>query len=144
MKNIYQVAALKARTVWLQNLLLELLPQLSKDSTDYHTWFDSLIEVMQNRGLVEPTQQKDYLSDARNAIKVLDPDHPALAKLYGHLHDWSRRMAQRVTMSDATILANRGKSMRKGVLPFLADGSEVPEELLENYTGPTRQKHCPD
>ena len=72
------------------------------------------------------------------------PDHPALAKLYGHLHAWSRRQSQRVTMSDADIMAKRGTSLRRGILPFLADGSEVPEELLEKYTGPTRQKHGPD
>lgn len=33
---------------------------------------------MENRELVEPSLQKDYLSDVRDAIKVLDPEHPAL------------------------------------------------------------------
>ena len=76
--NIISVAAEKGRTVWLQKLLIELLPQLNQPSTDYQTWFDSVMEVMEHRGLTQPTQQKDYLSDIRNAIKVLDPDHPAL------------------------------------------------------------------
>lgn len=76
--NALQVAVLKGRTVWLQNLLRELLPQLNQSETDYQTWFDSAIEVMEDRGLTQPRQQKDYLSDIRNAIKVLDPDHPAL------------------------------------------------------------------
>ena len=76
--NIIQLAAKEGRTVWLQNLLVKLLPQLNQPSTDYQTWFDSVIEVMQRRGLTQPTQQKDYLSDIRNAIRVLDPSHPAL------------------------------------------------------------------
>lgn len=76
--NTIQLAAVKGRTVWLQNLLKEMLPQLNQPSTDYQTWFNSVIEVMEHRGLTQPTQQKDYLSDIRNAIKVLDPNHPAL------------------------------------------------------------------
>ena len=76
--KIIQLAAVQGRTVWLQNLLIELLPQLNQPSTDYQTWFDSLISVMEHRGLTQPTQQKDYLSDVRNAIRVLDPNHPAL------------------------------------------------------------------
>lgn len=76
--SLYQNAAGKGRTVWLQNLLTELLPQLNLPSTDYQSWFDSVIEVMEHRGLTQPTQQKDYLSDVRNAIRVLDPNHPAL------------------------------------------------------------------
>ena len=73
-----QRALRQGRTVWLQNLLRELLPQLNQSSIDYQTWFNSIIEVMENRGLIQPTQQKDYLSDIRNAIRVLDPEHPAL------------------------------------------------------------------
>jgi hypothetical protein len=70
-----------------------------------------------------------------------DPDHPMLDTLYGYLAEWSRRMSQRVTKSDEEIMAMRGRSLRRGILPFLADGSEVPEELVEKYIGPTRQKH---
>ncbi|MBW4532562.1 MAG: telomere resolvase [Pleurocapsa minor HA4230-MV1] len=75
---LVQAAANKGRTVWLQNCLIELLPQLNQPSTDYQTWFDSIKSVMKQRGLTQPTQQKDYLSDIRNAIKVIDPHHPAL------------------------------------------------------------------
>jgi hypothetical protein len=73
-----------------------------------------------------------------------DTDHPMLETLYGYLAEWSRRMSQRVTVSDADILGKRGRSLRRGILPFLADGTEVPEELLEKYIGPARQKHTPD
>lgn len=59
-----------------------------------------------------------------------------ITRLYALLAEWGRRAAQRVTKSDADILAMRGRSLRRGILPFLADGSEVPEELLSKYLGP--------
>jgi hypothetical protein len=46
-----------------------------------------------------------------------------------------------VTRSDDQIRAQRGASLRRGILPFLWDGSEVPEELTERYRGPARQRH---
>jgi len=46
-----------------------------------------------------------------------------------------------VTRSDQDIEAMRGASARKGILPFLVDGSEVPEELTVKYRGPARQVH---
>ncbi|BDW86543.1 sulfatase-like hydrolase/transferase [Roseicyclus marinus] len=67
-------------------------------------------------------------------------DHQAeIDRLYACLAGWGRRMSQRVTKSDAEILAGRGRSGRKGILPFLVDGSEVPEELTSRYRGPARQ-----
>ena len=35
----------------------------------------------------------------------------------------------------------RGASLRKGILPFLKDGSEVEAELIEKYKGPARQNY---
>jgi hypothetical protein len=71
-------------------------------------------------------------------------DHGAeIDRLYGYLGAWARRMSQRVTVSDDQIKAARGRSLRRGILPFLADGSEVPQELFERYTGPLRQDHRP-
>ncbi|MCO6187929.1 sulfatase-like hydrolase/transferase [Rhizobium sp. L1K21] len=61
------------------------------------------------------------------------------ASLYEMLASWGRRDAQRVTRSEADLNAMRGASLRKGILPFLVDGSEVPEELTEKYRGPARQ-----
>ena len=57
-------------------------------------------------------------------------------RLYGYLAQWGRRLAQRVTKSEDDIKAMRGKSMRRGILPFMVDGSEVPDELTSKYTGP--------
>lgn len=66
-----------------------------------------------------------------------DPKYKEIVeKLFGHLHEWGLRMSQRVTKSDQDISNMRGKSLRKGILPFLYDGTEVPEEMTEKYRGP--------
>ena len=65
-------------------------------------------------------------------------------KLYLALRHWGLRMSQRVTKSESDIIAMRGRSLRRGVLPFLVDGSEVPDELTEKYRGPIRQDHTKD
>ncbi|MEH6523396.1 sulfatase-like hydrolase/transferase [Sulfitobacter sp.] len=62
-----------------------------------------------------------------------------IARLYDHLARWGRRMSQRVTRSDADIDSSRGKSGRRGILPFLKDGTEVPEALTKAYRGPAKQ-----
>lgn len=59
-----------------------------------------------------------------------------IAPMMDHLRDWGLRMSQRVTRSDAQIVAGRDASLRKGILPFLVDGSEVPENLTAAYRGP--------
>ena len=69
-------------------------------------------------------------------------DHTAeIERLYKCLAQWGRRLAQRVTKSESDIERMRGKSQRKGVLTFLADGTEVPEEWLEKYTGTVKQNY---
>ena len=59
-----------------------------------------------------------------------------ITRLYDHLATWGRRMSQRVTRSEDDIKNMRGASLRKGILPFMKDGSEVPDELTEAYRGP--------
>lgn len=73
-----------------------------------------------------------------------DAHQAEIDRLYAMLARWGRRLAQRVTKSEADIIAMRGKSGRKGILPFLVDGSEVPEELTEKYRGPVRQRYTQD
>lgn len=73
----------------------------------------------------------------------LDHRH-VLDKLYSHLHEWGLRMSQRVTKSEADIQSMRGKSMQRGILPFLYDGSEVPDELTLKYRGPITADYTKD
>ena len=61
-------------------------------------------------------------------------------RLYIDLGSWGRRLSQRVTKSDEDIVVSRGGSLRRGILPFLADGSEVDPELLRKYTGKVEEK----
>jgi arylsulfatase A-like enzyme len=65
-------------------------------------------------------------------------------KLYLDLRHWGLRMSQRVTKSESDIIAMRGLSLRRGILSFLVDGSEVSDELTEKYRGPIRQDHTKD
>ena len=62
-------------------------------------------------------------------------------RLYGYLAQWGRRLSQRVTRSEDDIKVMRGRSGRKGILPFLVDGSEVPEELTEKIRGPSPKRY---
>ncbi len=64
-------------------------------------------------------------------------------RLYDYLAEWGRRMSQRVTKSDEEIIAGRGGSARRGVMPFLKDGSEVPEDFTQHYRGPVSQDFTP-
>ncbi|MFT5344134.1 MAG: arylsulfatase A-like enzyme [Paracoccaceae bacterium] len=76
-----------------------------------------------------------------------------LAKTDGHQHEidrlyklmsvWHRRLAQRVTRSEDDIRAMRGLSLRRGVLPFMKDGSEVPKDLTQIYRGKAPQNYTP-
>ena len=66
-------------------------------------------------------------------------DHQAeIDRLYGCLAQWGRRLAQRVTKSEDDIKAMRGRSLRRGILPFMYDGTEVDEELTCAYRGPAK------
>ena len=67
-------------------------------------------------------------------------DHQdVIDRMYELLAQWGRRLCQRVTRSDDEIRALRGRSLRRGILPFLYDGSEVPSELISSYEGPVDQ-----
>ena len=79
-KTLLTQATAKANTQWLNELLSETLPELSHLETprDYQKWFNFLLDFMSQRGLKTPTQQKNAVTEIRNAIKVLNPEHPAL------------------------------------------------------------------
>ena len=64
-----------------------------------------------------------------------DRHQTEIDRLYDQLAKWGRRVSQRVTKSDEDIKAMRGRSLRRGILPFLADGTEVDAELLSKYRG---------
>jgi arylsulfatase A-like enzyme len=62
-------------------------------------------------------------------------------EMYEYLGQWGLRMSQRLTVADSDIEAARTYSIRRGILPFLVDGSEVPAEYTSKYRGLARQNH---
>lgn len=104
--------------------------------------FDGRYKMMHAEGGFRP-MLFDLLEDPDEFVDLCkgDTHQPEIDRLYEMLAQWGRRMSQRVTKSEDDIKAMRGKSIRKGILPFLYDGSEVPEELTAKYTGPVRQKY---
>ncbi|MGB5865013.1 MAG: sulfatase-like hydrolase/transferase [Sulfitobacter sp.] len=104
--------------------------------------FDGRYKLMHAEGGLRPMLfdlQED--PDEFHDLSKASTPHPAMAPLYDHLARWGRRMSQRVTRSESDIKASRGKSGRRGVLPFLYDGSEAPSELSQKYQGLARQIH---
>jgi arylsulfatase A-like enzyme len=107
--------------------------------------YDGRYKLMHSEGGMRPMlfdlhndpQEFHDLAKGSNHGAVID-------KMYGHLRTWGLRLSQRVTKSEDDIKAMRGRSMRRGILPFLFDGSEASEELTEKYRGPVRQDHTLD
>jgi len=103
--------------------------------------FDGRYKLMHAEGGFRPMlfdlqEDPDEFNDlAKGTTHQLEID-----RLYEYLAQWGRRLAQRVTKSEDDIKAMRGRSLRRGILPFLMDGSEVPDELTSNYRGAAPDK----
>ena len=99
-----------ARTKWLRELLAEHLPrlvQLSDTQEDLEIaqeWDCFIKEQLRSRGLISLHQQKNRITDVRNAIKVIDPEHPALGVVGFTAHEWMEinSMAASATASRTT------------------------------------------
>lgn len=104
--------------------------------------FDGRYKMMHAEGGFRP-MLFDLLEDPEEFHDLAKGDsHQAeIDRLYGYLAEWGRRMSQRVTKSEDDIKAMRGRSMRRGILPFLADGSEVDDEMTAKYRGPVKAKY---
>jgi hypothetical protein len=76
--QLLQQAITKGKTQWLKEYLSQNLSDLNLPYTNYQAWFDNFIQTLESKGLSQPSQQKNRITDVREAIKVLDPNHPAL------------------------------------------------------------------
>ena len=103
--------------------------------------FDGRFKMIHAEGGFRP-MLFDLHSDPQEFHDLAKTDAHAgdIDRLYGYLAEWGRRLSQRVTVSDDAIKERRGKSTRRGILPFLYDGSEVPEELIQKYVGPVPKR----
>ena len=103
--------------------------------------FDGRYKLMHAEGGLRPmlfdleTDPEEFTDLAKG-----DAHGDEIARLHEMLAEWGRRCGQRVTVSDDAIRGMRGKSLRRGVLPFMLDGSEVDEELTQIYRGPAPKR----
>jgi hypothetical protein len=107
--------------------------------------FDGRFKLIHAEGGFRP-----MLFDLQNDPDEIDDlakgdDHAeVIDRMYAHLRNWGLRMSQRVTRSEADIAGMRGRSARRGILPFLKDGSEVPAELTQRYFGESPKDYTKD
>lgn len=135
---------------WRQYVISEydysVTPQCQKlglESRDARLFmvFDGRYKLMHAEGGFRPmlfdleTDPDEFLDLAKGGSH-----QPEIDRLYDYLAAWGRRMSQRVTRSNADIEGMRGRSARQGILPFLADGDEVPAELTQKYRGAVKQR----
>lgn len=104
--NLLQSAISKGKTQWLQQYLSDNLPSLNLPNTNYQTWFDDFIQTLESKNLSQPSQQKNYLTNVRNAIKVLDPNHPALEVI-----KFSRETWVEINQADRDRIAERSTKL---------------------------------
>ena len=106
-------AITQARTEWLKTWLSEHLPEIAeledtpKDHDKARQWDAMAKEMMKGRGLVNPSQQKNRLTDIRNALKTLNPNHPALADVGFTSQEWeaiNRLSEQRISDRNTKFL----------------------------------------
>ncbi|MEM7444117.1 MAG: sulfatase-like hydrolase/transferase [Pseudomonadota bacterium] len=106
--------------------------------------FDGRYKLMHAEGGFRPmlfdleADPDEFIDLAKSATHQAD-----IERLYTHLMHWGLRQSQRVTRSDDQIQAMRGRSVRRGILPFLKDGSEAPAELTQKYRGPAPEYRPP-
>lgn len=120
--QLLQSAIARGRTQWLKDYLIQHLPSLDLSSSNYQAWFDNFLQALESRGLSQPSQQKNYLTDVRNAIKVLDPNHSALNVVKFSRETWveinnhsSERIQQRPTklIEDPDAVVNKAIELVK-------------------------------
>lgn len=103
--------------------------------------FDGRYKLMHAEGGFRPMlfdleSDPDELTDLAKG----NTHNDEIDRLYDYLASWGRRLCQRVARSDDEIRAMRGASLKKGILPFMVTGKEVPENLTVHYRGKAKQR----
>ncbi len=84
----------------------------------------------------DPDELRDLGRSARHKSIIDD--------YYARLFDWTRRCAQRTTLSDNELVAARTGSDRRGIILGAADADEIDSQLFITYQGRSRQNHLKD
>lgn len=77
--NWLDLAASKGATKWLKQFIRFYLAQLAKGTLKPEDFADELNQEFASRRLDTDAQQKNYRSNVVQALKILDPEHPAIA-----------------------------------------------------------------
>lgn len=104
--------------------------------------FDGRYKLMHSAGGHRP-MLFDLKEDPRELIDLgRDNSHADIIEsLFAQLHEWSLRMSQRITMSEAAIEKKKGEPQREGILVGVHRATDLPAHFTEKYTGPARQIH---
>jgi hypothetical protein len=95
-------AIFEGKTPWLKDLLSKRLPNLPTDAEGCGFWYKALLRAFEDRNLIKPSQQKIFLTQVRNAIKVINPEHPALNVVKFDTETWVE-----INNTDVDRIANR-------------------------------------
>jgi len=77
--NWLELAASHGATGWVRNFIKTYLPQLKDQAISAQQFTLHFSDELDSRNLSTPAQQKNYRSNLCQALKTLDPDHPAIA-----------------------------------------------------------------
>ncbi len=101
--------------IWLRAEMAEALPQLMAGKLSCHQFAAAFTGMLAARGLTTPAQQKNYRSNLTQALKSIDPQHPAVplvalsTETYRELNDLQRgRLGQAQTKFIRVHLGDRG------------------------------------
>lgn len=99
-----ELAASHGATGWVKRFIKTYLPQLRNQSISAQQFTLHFSDELDSRNLTTPAQQKNYRSNLCQALKSLDPNHPAIALIspsaeeYRELNDAQRgKLADRET-----------------------------------------------
>jgi len=105
--------------------------------------FDGRYKLLHTEGGFRPMlfdleSDPDEFHDLAKPSALTQDVQTHIDRLYTQLFAWFRRASQRVTKTEGQINEMRGKSARRGILPWLVEGDEVPDELTERYRRATK------
>lgn len=99
-----EMAASQGSTRWVKQFIQAYLPPLQQESITPEDFAQRFTHELERRKLSSPAQQKNYRSNLTQALKMIDPQHPAIAlvalstETYRELNDQARgRLADRET-----------------------------------------------
>lgn len=147
-----ELAASHGATGWVKRFIKIYLPQLRSQSISAQQFALHFSEELDSRNLTTPAQQKNYRSNLCQALKSLDPDHPAIALVsltaqeYRELNDAQRgKLADRETryftsnqaqslVDRATTLLDSAEWSDVGAGLAVLIGRRISEILLSRFS----------